>query len=71
MNPEKMWVIKQKQPMVSGGSKGSVIDIAQIMACVGQQHVNVCSLPIQLVCSEILRQNPNVYFLPIALYKAV
>lgn len=26
--------------MVSGGSKGSVINIAQIMACVGQQNVN-------------------------------
>ena len=26
--------------MVSGGSKGSIINIAQIMACVGQQNVN-------------------------------
>tara|TARA_Y100000389_G_scaffold202481_2_gene247885 strand:- start:374 stop:4009 length:3636 start_codon:yes stop_codon:yes gene_type:complete len=26
--------------MVSGGSKGSVINIAQIMACVGQQNIN-------------------------------
>lgn len=26
--------------MVSGGSKGSVLNIAQIMACVGQQNVN-------------------------------
>jgi len=26
--------------MVSGGSKGSIINIAQIMACVGQQNIN-------------------------------